>query len=304
LPSTELKTTFVDLLTRSDGRGGVDIKIPRNEKDFYYKLSSEQVRTPSRTESLGIVTVMHDVTLEKEIDQMKEEFLHSITHDLRNPLTAIRGFIRLFQTGQAGAVNDVQKKMLDTMDKASLRLVTMVNDILDLARLDAGRLKLHLESVTLQETVGRVIDLFQPQAKGHEVQLALRVVGGELPAVILDNNLIERVFINLIGNALKFTPPHGTITAQIENFNDKICCAVIDTGDGIPANYLTTVFDKFRQVEGKFKGGAGLGLTICKRIVEAHGGQIWVESELGKGSSFIFTIPRDLAPMNEKEQAA
>lgn len=303
LPSTNLKTAFVDLLTKSDERSGVEVKLTQNEKDSFFKLSSEQVRTPSRTESLGIVTVMHDITLEKELDSMKEEFLHSITHDLRNPLTAIRGFIRLFQSGQAGPINDIQKKMLETMDKASLRLVTMVNDILDLARLDAGRLDLHLEQIQLSETAQRVIELFAPQARGSGVTLKIDLVGGSIDPITLDPALVERVFINLFGNALKYTPDGGTITAQIQSSPEEVRCAVIDTGEGIPSNYLTQIFDKFRQVDGQYKGGAGLGLTICKRIVEAHGGHIWVESEVGKGSSFIFTFPRGLVS-NRKEQAA
>jgi signal transduction histidine kinase/HAMP domain-containing protein len=303
LPNPELKTAFIDLLTRSDERrGGIEVKLTKDDREQFFKLTSEQVRTPSRQETLGIVTVLRDITLEKELDSMKEEFLHSITHDLRNPLTAIRGFIRLFQSGQTGEMSEMQKKMLETMDKASLRLVTMVNDILDLARLDSGRMNLHLEPCHLKETSSRVLELFAPQAKTGGVQLKQEMLGDEETPVVVDPNLIERVFINLIGNALKFTPNGGTITAQIQHYSDKVRCAVIDTGDGIPANYLSRVFDKFRQVEGNYKGGAGLGLTICKRIVEAHGGQIWVESEMGKGSSFIFVLPRD--PKQQTAEAA
>ncbi len=294
LAAPNLKTAFVELLTKPETKS-IEVTLPSDPKDSIYLLSAEQVRTPNREESLGIVTVIHDITLEKELESMKEEFLHSITHDLRNPLTAIRGFIRLFISGQTGSLSDIQKKMFETMDKASLRLLNMVNDILDLARLDANRLNLHLEASQLDEIAGRVIELFQPQTRSTGITLSLDLPQGSLEPLIADPNLIERVFTNLIGNATKFTPDGGSITVKIEDSPEKVRCSVNDTGEGIPESYLEKVFDKFRQVEGNYKGGAGLGLTICKRIIEAHEGKIWVESTLGKGSSFIFIIPRTLA---------
>lgn len=294
LPTPEFKAAFMDRLTKPEEKAAAELKIPGTEglPDRYYSLSSEQVRSPGNGESLGIVTVLHDITLEKELESMKEEFLHSITHDLRNPLTAIRGFIRLFQSGQTGALSPIQTKMFETMDKASLRLMNMVNDILDLARLESNRMTLHIQPSQVEEIASRVIELFIPQTRGNGIRLSLESSGN--PAQVkVDPNLIERVFTNLIGNATKFTPDGGAITVRIENLETGIRCSVIDTGEGIPPNYLDKVFDKFRQVEGHFKGGAGLGLTICKRIVEAHEGKIWVESELGKGATFIFTLPRE-----------
>ncbi len=303
LPSPDLKTALVEVLTKPDEKKSIEIKVPSGGKDRFYTLSSEQVRTPSREESLGIVTIFHDITLEKELDSMKEEFLHSITHDLRNPLTAIRGFIRLLQSGQTGALSDVQNKMLDTMEKASLRLLTMVNDILDLARLDAGKLQLHLEECSFEDVAVRILELFSPQSRNDAIKMTLEKSGAPLTPIVADHNLIERVFTNLVGNAAKFTPSGGSITIRIDNQPDNFRCEVADTGEGIPPDYLDKVFDKFKQVEGHFKGGAGLGLTICKRIVEAHGGKIWVESEMGKGATFIFTIPKTLLLPSE-EQAA
>lgn len=300
LPNPDIKTAFVEVLTKPDDKKSVEVKINKDKRDNYYSLSSEQVRTPTREESLGIVTVVHDITLEKEIDSMKEEFLHSITHDLRNPLTAIRGFIRLFQTGQTGELSEIQNKMLDTMDKASLRLLTMINDILDLARLDSGKLKLHLEECDIEDVARRIVDLFTPQARTNNIKLGIETKGEPLSTVVLDPNLLERIFTNLIGNASKFTPDDGSIITHIENQGDMVRCSVKDTGEGIPPDYLDKVFDKFKQVEGQFKGGAGLGLTICKKIVEAHGGKIWVESKLGEGAEFIFTLPTNLSIPQEE----
>ena len=300
LPTAEFKAAFMERLTKPEEKQAAEVKIPGNADDGiadrYYSLTSEQVRSPGKTESLGIVTVLHDVTLEKELESMKEEFLHSITHDLRNPLTAIRGFIRLFQSGQTGSLSPIQMKMFETMDKASLRLMNMVNDILDLARLESNRMTLHVAPSKIEDLAARVIELFVPATRGNGIKLGLESIG-DPKQIPMDPNLIERVFTNLIGNATKFTPDGGAITVKVENIESGIRCSVIDTGDGIPPNYLDKVFDKFRQVEGHFKGGAGLGLTICKRIVEAHDGKIWVESELGKGATFIFTLPRDAKKM-------
>jgi signal transduction histidine kinase len=291
------------LLTNPANKKTLEVKIPQaDQKDNYYTMNAEHVRSPGKDETLGIVTVVHDITLEKELDSMKEEFLHSITHDLRNPLTAIRGFIRLFQSGQTGALSPMQSKMLDTMDNASLRLVNMVNDILDLARLESNRLTLHVAPCRIEDISNRIIELFSPQARTNGISLKLETKG-ENTHLYADPNLIERVFTNLVSNATKFTPDGGTITVRIENEADLVRCSVNDTGEGIPPPYLQKVFDKFQQVEGHFKGGAGLGLTICKRIVEAHHGKIWVESEVGKGASFIFTLPRDLPKRLEAKAA-
>lgn len=304
LPSPEIKTACMELLTNPENKKMIEVKMPSgDDKVNYYNMTAEQVRTPNKEEALGVVTVLHDITLEKQLDMMKEEFLHSITHDLRNPLTAIRGFIRLFQSGQTGAVSAIQAKMLDTMDNASLRLVNMVNDILDLARLESNRLQLHIDEARMDEIISRVVDLFQPQARTNGIALKMEVEGETNP-INVDPNLMERVFTNLVSNATKFTPEGGTITVRLQNMADSIRCSVNDTGEGIPPSYLQKVFDKFQQVEGHFKGGAGLGLTICKRIVEAHEGKIWVESEVGKGASFIFVIPRTQVVEKKTEKAA
>jgi signal transduction histidine kinase len=293
----------MELLTNPENKKSIEVKIPvSEEKTNFYTLTSEQVRTPNKEEALGVVTVLHDITLEKQLDMMKEEFLHSITHDLRNPLTAIRGFIRLFQSGQTGTLSQIQTKMLETMDSASLRLVNMVNDILDLARLESNRLKIHVDEARMEDIISRVVELFQPQARTNGITLKMETEGESLP-IQVDANLMERVFTNLVSNATKFTPEGGSITVRYKSMPDSVHCSVNDTGEGIPPSYLEKVFDKFQQVEGHFKGGAGLGLTICKRIVEAHDGKIWVESEVGKGASFMFVIPRRVGQQKEERAA-
>lgn len=256
----------------------------------YYQTISLPVLTPKR-ETIGIVTVLHDITLEKELDKMKDDFLHSITHDLRNPMTSIRGFIKFLYDGVAGPLNEQQKKMLETMDRASFKLLNMINDILDIAKLEAGKMQLVIEEFNIVKTIRSVIELQQPQYERKNIKVIFEPQQEDV-IIEADNKLLERVYINLIGNAIKFTPEGGTITVGLKVNEDTIESYVQDTGEGIPKEYLEKIFEKFGQVKNKAKGGTGLGLTICKYIVEAHGGKIWAESELGHGAKFIFVLPR------------
>jgi NtrC-family two-component system sensor histidine kinase KinB len=256
----------------------------------YYQTMSLPVSTP-KNEKLGIVTVLHDITLEKELDKMKDDFLHSITHDLRNPMTSIRGFIKFLSDGIAGPVNDQQKKMLETMDRASFKLLNMINDILDISKIEAGKMQPVIEKVDIVKIAQTVIELQQPQYERKNIKLVFEPQKNtiELDA---DGKLLERVFTNLIGNAIKFTPENGTITVSIKEQDNFVESFVQDTGEGIPKEYLEKIFEKFGQVKNKTKGGTGLGLTICKYIVELHKGKIWVESEYGHGAKFIFVLPK------------
>ncbi len=255
-----------------------------------YQTTSLPVSTP-KNEKIGIVTVLHDITLEKELDKMKDDFLHSITHDLRNPMTSIRGFIKFLLDEIAGPINEQQKKMLETMDRASFKLLNMINDILDIAKLEAGKMELVLENVNVIKIIQSVLELQQPQYERKNIKVLFTPKKEEI-LVEADSKLLERVYINLIGNAIKFTPEEGIITVDVYETDGMIESFVQDTGEGIPKEYLDKIFQKFGQVKNKSKGGTGLGLTICKYIIEAHKGKIWVESELGHGAKFIFNIPK------------
>ncbi|MCX7941316.1 MAG: ATP-binding protein [Endomicrobia bacterium] len=267
-----------------------ELDLSKENYPEFYQTMALPVSTP-KNEKIGIVTVLHDITLEKQIDKMKDDFIHSITHDLRNPMTSIRGFIKLLSDGLAGPINEQQKKMLDTMDRASFKLLNMINDILDVAKLEAGRMELNLEMTNLVKIVNSVLEVQQPLYERKNLKVTFIPQKEEI-FILADPKLIERVYTNLIGNAIKFTPEGKSITIGIEEFDDSIQSYVQDTGEGIPKNYQEKIFEKFGQVENKAKGGTGLGLTICKYIIEAHKGKIWVESEVGHGAKFIFTLPK------------
>ncbi|MFA6433669.1 MAG: ATP-binding protein [Elusimicrobiales bacterium] len=241
---------------------------------------------------LGTLVAFYDITLDKELERIKDEFLHSITHDLRNPMGAVKGFVEFLLKEIPGPINEAQRKMLTSIDRASFRLLGMINNILDIAKMEAGKMELKLAPVDVCETARRMIDLLESLGQRKKIRFVLDAPG---PIVLAaDALMLERMFTNLIGNAVKFAPEDGLITVSLGEDAEKLTASVGDNGDGIPLEYLDKIFEKFEQVKGQKAGGTGLGLTICKHIAAAHLGRIWVESELGKGSRFIFTIPKEL----------
>jgi signal transduction histidine kinase len=215
-------------------------------------------------------------------------------------MTSIRGFVEVLLDGSAGEINEEQKDFLKIIDASSQKLLGMINNILDVAKLETGKMKLALTDFDPKETVERVVKIMEPQAVKSGVKLLSQGLES-VPQIRADSDLIERVIMNLVSNAIKFTPSEGRVDIIGQDLPDRIQITVADTGQGIPPDYLEKVFDKFQQAgmgTGE-KRGTGLGLTIAKYGVEAHLGKIWVESEMGKGSRFSFWLPKNLVK-NEK----
>lgn len=276
-----------------------EIDLSQGPYKKFVKTGTNIVKT-EKGKNLGVVTVLHDITLEKEIEKMKEDFIHSITHDLRSPMTSIRGFVEVLLDGSAGEINEEQKDFLKIIDASSQKLLGMINNILDVAKLETGKMKLALTDFDPKETVERVVKIMEPQAVKSRVKLLSQGLEA-VPKIRADSDLMERVIMNLVSNAIKFTPSGGRVDVIGQDFPDRIQVTVADTGQGIPPDYLEKVFDKFQQagMGTDEKRGTGLGLTIAKYGVEAHLGKIWVESEIGKGSRFSFWLPKNLVK-NEK----
>ena len=275
-----------------------EVQVVSEGENRHYQLTSERVVNPRNGKILGVVTVVHDVTLERELDKLKESFLHSITHDLRNPMTSIQGFTKFLIDQKSGPVNDAQKTMLETMDRASSRFLAMIDDILDIAKMEAGKLEITVKPFALDPVLDTLHKIYQPMADRRKIDLQVNWQVPQRPVMMDgDENQIERVTGNLIANGLKFTPMDGRVWVQVRDLPDRIEIAVTDSGPGIPEEFRQKVFDKFQQLgAGKQKGGTGLGLTICKHFVELHGGQIRVDQgEDGKGAKFSFWIPKRTA---------
>jgi PAS domain S-box-containing protein len=288
-----IKDKIFEVINMSKRSTPVELDLSTPHMTSFYALTTEDVVNPEKKERIGVVTVMRDITLERDLNKMKDDFLHSITHDLRNPVTSIRGFLKFLIDGVGGAVNEKQMHMLDTMSRACDRLIMLINDILDIAKMESGTIELNLVSTDLKNIAQKTIDLAEAQALRKQIKLVLEA--GDIPAISADPELLERVYINLVGNAIKFTPNEGQITIKLSEDGQFIKSEVIDNGEGVPPEYTEKIFAKFQQVIGQRRGGTGLGLTICKHIVEAHLGRIWVESKLKEGSTFAFLIPKDLS---------
>jgi signal transduction histidine kinase len=224
-------------------------------------------------------------------NRLKSEFLASMSHELRTPLHTIIGFSELLAEGLQGTLNEKQRRFVNHIHKDSLHLLELINDILDLSKIEAGRLELRPEpfdfAAMVEESLAAVRAL--AQAKSIRIDTAI-----EVPmAVDADRLRVKQVLVNLLSNAVKFTPDGGVVRVDAR-VQDQLVVSVTDTGVGIPKDEHESIFDKFHQVGATTKGvreGTGLGLAITKRLVEQHGGRIRVESEPGKGSCFTFTIP-------------
>ncbi|MFH1995437.1 MAG: response regulator [Candidatus Omnitrophota bacterium] len=230
----------------------------------------------------------------KELEKMKDNLTQMIVHDMNNPLMVISGRIQLLKMEAEENSTEERNNNINEAFLASRDLQKMISDLLDITRMEEGKMRLEYENFNLSKAAEKITDQMRAVAVDQDKVLSLEI-SEVLSEISADKELIRRVIGNLISNALKFTPSKGTVTVRTkyDKDNDNFHVQVKDTGEGIPKEYLDRVFDKFTQVKtGKAKMGRGLGLTFCKMAVEAHGGKIWVESELGKGSLFTFTIPK------------
>ena len=288
-----MKEAVKDVLESRKENHTRELEVSLEHSHRFFKCFSIPIVTPAHPEPFGRLVAFYDITLDKELARMKDDFLHSITHDLRNPMGAIKGFVEFMLKEIPGPINESQRKMLISIDRASFRLLGMINNILDSAKMEAGKMEISLAPVNLREVASRVTSLMESLGQRKKIRFDLE--GAENILVNADAGLMERMFTNLIGNAIKFTPENGVITAGVAEDGDTVTAWVRDTGDGLPAEYLDKVFEKFEQVKGQKAGGTGLGLTICKYVATAHLGKVWAESEPGHGAKFIFSIPKNLS---------
>ena len=231
----------------------------------------------------------------KGVDKLKDEFLSLASHELRNPMTTIKSYLWMLLEGHGGKVSKKQKDYLDTAYKSTDRLIMLVNDMLDVSRIESGRMTIDLKAVKYDGLVLDVVSELKPRADELGVKISV-VPSPTLPQVLADFNKIKEVLINLVGNALKFTPKEGRITISIKQKDNMVETQVSDTGTGIKSEDIPKLFQKFSMVgnsaeKQKNTQGTGLGLYLSKLIVGLHGGKIWAESEgEGKGSTFTFSL--------------
>ncbi|MGB3294110.1 MAG: response regulator [Phormidesmis sp.] len=257
-------------------------------------------------QSVGSVVLVRDITAEKEVDQMKTDFISTVSHELRTPLTSVLGFAKLIQKKLEStvlpaiqiedkktdrAVRQVRENLGIIVSEGE-RLTSLINDVLDIAKIEAGKIEWNVQPIAVSEILDRAIAATSVLAKNSGLKI-IRDIDPNLPEVMGDRDRLIQVAINLLSNAIKFTES-GTVTCGASCNGDHITIRIVDTGVGLAKGDLEKVFEKFKQVGEIMTDkpqGTGLGLPICKQIVEHHGGRIWAESTLGKGSTFSFTLP-------------
>ena len=224
----------------------------------------------------------------------KSEFLANMSHELRTPLNAILGFSQVLKKNLFGELNDKQEEYIEDILSSGNHLLSLINDVLDLSKVEAGQIELEVAPFSLREAVERGVVMIRERASKNGVALAAEVEP-EARVVTADERRIRQILFNLLSNAVKFTPAGGRIDVSAARVNGEIQVAVADTGSGIAPEDLSRIFEEFQQTDAGASQpeGTGLGLALSKRLVELHGGRIWVESELGVGSRFVFTLPAE-----------
>ena len=224
--------------------------------------------------------------------QHKSEFLANMSHELRTPLNAISGFSQVLREGMFGELNEKQEEYLDDILSSGHHLLSLINDVLDLSKVEAGQVELEFAPFSLRDALERGVVMVRERATNGDVQVAL-AAHPEVDVVEGDERRIRQVIFNLLSNAVKFTPAGGTVEVSAAQADGEVRVSVADTGPGIALEDHGRIFEEFKQTEAgvEQREGTGLGLALSKRLVELHGGRIWVDSELGKGSTFVFTLP-------------
>jgi signal transduction histidine kinase len=279
---------------RAAGLLSAYFKAPREISD----TEARALRTIARLvsvakENADLVNELKDNNLQLErANRLKSEFLASVSHELRTPMNAIIGYTKLMLDGLDGDLTEQQTADLERVVQAADNLLGLINGLLDLAKIEAGKMELNIEEVDIPLVIDDVIELMRANADAKSLSLHADVAS-TLPTAWADRARIRQVLVNLMANAVKFTE-HGGVTIRATIVDGWITVAVVDTGVGIPPEAQTYIFDEFRQVDASTTrryGGTGLGLAISKRLIALHGGRIWVESTVGVGSTFLFTLP-------------
>lgn len=269
---------------------------PYKEVDIIVGISATPL-TDNENRIIGIIYILRDMSASKEIerltklDKMKSEFVSNVSHELRTPLSIIKSYSEALLNQVEPEDHQTREKFLSVIDDETDRLATIVSNLLDISRIESGKFDLHFSPFQLDELVASVLSVYQNSSK--HINIAT-VFEENLPPIEADEDRIREVLINILSNAIKFSPKGGTITISIVTVEDLVCCSISDTGIGIPEDEIGRIFDKFYRVDSsdtKEIDGTGLGLSIVKHVMDAHQGGITVNSTPGKGSMFSLYLP-------------
>jgi NtrC-family two-component system sensor histidine kinase KinB len=278
-------------ITESEEGDGFIQHFVGSEEHFFQLMAAPVPAGTENDEFAGTALIFRDVTQVHEQLELKRSVISTVSHQLRTPLTSLRMSIHLLLEERIGQLNEKQTDLLLAAREESERLVHIIDDLLDLNRIESGKAHLNLQAISPSRIGSEGIEPFLAQARDQRVSI-VNSIPEDLPDVIADSDGIRYVLANLLSNALRFTSPGGTVTVSAANNSKKITFSVEDTGAGISPEHIKHLFEQFYRVPGQqVKSGVGLGLSIVKEIIEAHGGKTGVESTCGKGSTFHFSLP-------------
>jgi signal transduction histidine kinase len=271
-------------------------KIFRKEISFGENLVLEVSFVPlvNNEKNFGKIIILHDITRDKLIEKLKTEFVSVAAHQLRTPLSAIKWTLRMILDGEVGEITDEQREFLEKTYEANERMILLINDLLNVAKIEEGRYFYRAYLTDLEPIVKSMVDYYQEEAKRKNIKLEFVKMSDYFPRVMIDPEKIKLAIQNLLDNALHYTPKGGSVTVTLIHGDKDVLCSIKDNGVGIPKSQQSRVFTKFFRAENVIRmqtEGSGLGLFITKNIIEAHNGKIWFESEEGKGTTFYFSLP-------------
>jgi len=272
--------------------GGDAVLLRADESKMPVSIMAAPVMQDDRVR--GSIVVFRDTSEQRALDQMKNEFISIASHQLRTPLAGMQWYTSTLSEGLAGILNTQQAGLLQEVEKCVEQMVTLVNDLLDVARLDQGTLKLNLDRVLPDEILADVAQALEGKAKKFDLSLLVENENANCPPLLADKSLLTEVLLNLVDNAIKYTPEHGTVKLGVKQDGQNVIFSVADTGVGIPKESIEKLFKKFSRIENPLshrERGSGMGLYFAKGIVEKHGGAIGVRSTPGQGSTFYFRLP-------------
>jgi len=305
LQSEALGNTMAELLqTKFSGRRedieSIALSTGKWEGELtHYTKSQEPIIVASRwsvkknedNEPVAILQINNDITAAKDVERQVSEFYSTVSHELRTPLTSMKGVFSLLEGGRVGELTERAKHLVTMGLSETERLIRLINDILDIKKIEAGKFELNLENIEPKQLVEQTVTAVISFAAQYKVQLTTKIDGNDL--IIADKDRLIQVLTNLISNAVKFSDSGQEVVISTSGKDKAIRFSIADSGPGIDPRNLSKLFRMFQQVDtaSQSRGGTGLGLAICKSLVEQHGGTIGVDSELGKGTTFWFEIP-------------
>jgi len=291
--TNDLMQSLLTTTSAKENSHPVPMKIYADGKESYFEKQNVNITiTPTgedQTIAIGDVIILRNITIFKELDFAKTNFIATVSHELKTPISAIKLSLQLLEKEATGTLNEDQKHLIDSIKDDSQRLLKITGELLELSQVETGNIQLNMEKSNPYEMVNYAMEAVKVQAEQKQIELHLDAAK-ELPNIKADSEKTAWVLINFLTNAIRYSSENSQIVVKLKKENDQISFQVIDTGKGIDKQYKAKVFDKYFQIPGSNKSGTGLGLAISKEFIEAQNGTIGVESELGLGSTFYFKL--------------